>query len=198
MTIELSIVPGSPDGSSFEIVPRDMTGIPDTDHLRSLWASGEVPQSRVFVFRRESSKKVLFGDLELLEGYSTGMYILVKTQLTGKNKRSIFAGVAGIRQITANDYWNDKNMPAPDADCYLPLVECLRKQSDTPPSGILHWDLAIVIPMQMEPFECFLKLCSILSNSESFICWNEPLRKMESNSKKEFATIFPLVENIGL
>lgn len=106
--------------------------------------------------------------------------------------------MAGIEQITANDYWNDKNMPEPDDDCYLPLVECLRKQSDTPPSGILHWDLAIVIPMQREPFRCFLKLCSIISNSGSFICWNEPPREIEVNSKKELTAAFSSIEDIGL
>lgn len=38
MTIELSIVPASPDGNSFEIIPGDIASISDTGYLRSLWA----------------------------------------------------------------------------------------------------------------------------------------------------------------
>ena len=198
MIPELSIMPASPDGNSFEIVPGDMTGISYADYVRSLRSAEESPYSRLLVFRRNPGKKVLFGDVEALLGYSTGMYILVNTKLTGKNKRSVFAGVAGIKQITANDYWDIKNIPEPDADCYWPLVECLRKQSDEPPSGIKQWNLAIVIPMQSEPYRLFLQLCSILNNSGSFICWNKPPRNIGSKSGKDLTTAFSLVENIDL
>lgn len=194
MISELSIVPASLDGNSFEIIPGDMTGISYADHLQSLQALGEIPNSRIFVFRREPGKKVLFGGLEALEGYSTGMYILVKTQLTGKNKRSVFAGVAGIEWISANDYW--KNRPETGADCYLPLIECLKKQSDTPPQGIKEWDLAIVILMQSEPYRPYVKLCSLLDNSEDFICWHESTREMKIDPRKDLATTFSYLQDI--
>ena len=196
MISELSIVPASLDGNSFEIIPGNMTGISYADHLQSLQALGEIPYSRIFVFRREPSKKVLFGGLEALEGYSTGMYILVKTQLTGKNKRSVFAGVAGIEWLPANDYW--ENRPEPDADCYLSLIECLKKQSDTPPQGIKDWDLAIVIPMQSEPYSPYVKLCNLLDNSEDFICWHESTREMKIDPRKDLATAFSYLQNIDL
>ena len=196
MIPELSIMPASPDGNSFEIVPGDMTGISYADYVRSLRSAEESLYSRLLVFRRNPGKKVLFGDVEALLGYSTGMYILVNTKLTGKNKRSVFAGVAGIDQLTADDCWGINYIPEPDADCYLPLVECMRKQSDEPPLNMGKWDLAIVIPTQDKNPELFRKLCKLLDNSEDFICWHEPTVKIEVDLEKDLVSTFSYFQNI--
>lgn len=177
MTIELSIVLTSADGSSFEIVPRDVTGISDADQSSHLKEAGKSPYSRLLFFERNSDGSVSPSDLKPLMSYSSGVYILVNTRLTPKNKRSVFAGMAGIDHETLVDCLGTRDIDEETVftSCVGGLFGCLQMQSKQPPSNMGNWDLVVVIPTQTkeETVVLFHRLCNMLDEFEEFYPWHK-------------------------
>lgn len=194
MTIELSIVPTSSDGSSFEIIPRDVTGISDADQRRPSLEAKESLYSRLLIFGREPSKRsrirdleasrdypsgvVSSDDLEPLRSYSSGVYILINTKSTSKNRHSVFVGMAGIDLEMERNYLDRTGiyLETVDANCQRELFQCLLKQSENPPPNMSNWDLAIVIPRQNYIPDFFEKLCNMLNEFEDILSHHKSLR----------------------
>lgn len=171
MTIELSIVPASPDGNSFEIVPGDITGIPDADRVRFLQEAQEGRYSRLFVFERPSKEKFLIGDLESLQDCSSGVYVLIQTEPLCDNKYQAFVGMTGDYGVMVKYYerQTDTDQTIKQTNRSLTLAECLNEQHKSPPKNMPEWDLAIAIPEYENAASLFSMLFSIFSEAEGFI-----------------------------
>ena len=184
MTIELSLVPASPDGNCLELIPRDVTGMPDIDRLRHLQEGAESSYTSLFAFGRQPVKKSNAGDimrspeypsggvfpedLEPLRNFQSGVYALINTRSKSQGRLSVFAGMAGIDKSAAENFWGrtDVDLERAHADSCLGLVECLEKQSVEPPSVMKTWDLVIVIPTQRGTDEHFRKMCQMMAESK--------------------------------
>lgn len=215
MTIELSIVPASPDGNSFEIIARDVTGISDADLLRHFQEGVESPYPSLFVFEREPSKRsgtkdskrfpehpsggVFPEDLEPLRNFQSDVYILINTRSESQKRLSVFAGMAGINEGTAENFWGstDANLERAYADSCLGLAHSLEKQSVEPPSMINSWDLAVVIPIQRYTEVYFEKLCNTMAEFKEFFPRHKlpnsiELKKKENNSNFHYQPFIDL------
>ena len=177
MAIELSIVPASPDGNSFEIVPGDMTGMPDDDRLRFLQEAEEGRYSRLLAFQREPNEKSLIGDLESLQDCSSGVYILIQTERLQKNiaksspKHSkVFVGMTEDygRVIGLYEKTKDADQGIEIFDPLLTLDQCLMEQNQKPPIGMSKWDLAVVVPEYENTALLYSMLLAIFEKAEGF------------------------------
>ena len=179
MTIELSLVPASPDGNILDIVPGDMTGMPDADRLRFLQEAQEGRYSRLFVFERQRNEKSLIGDLESLQDCSSGVYVLIQTEPLYKNKYQAFVGMTGDYGVMVKYYemQTDTDQTIEQTNRSLTLAECLAEQYRNPPKNMLKWDLAIAIPEYENTASLFSMLFSIFSEAEGFT----PRRALGSN-----------------
>lgn len=171
MTIELSIVPTSPDGNSFEIVPRDITGIPDADRVRFLQEAQEGRYSRLFVFERQPNEKFLIGDLESLQDCSSGVYVLIQTEPLYENKYQAFVGMTGDYGEMVR-YYEEKpnvNQKIEQPNRSLSLAECLAEHNKNPPKNMIEWDLAIAMPKYENTAMLYSMLFHIFTKAEGFI-----------------------------
>lgn len=199
MTIEMTIVPTSADGQSYEIATRDVTGISDIDQLRFMPEAEGSQYSRLLFFERDSSGFVSPGDLEALRNHLRGVYILINTRLTLQKRRSIFVGMAGIDLDDQDDYFGRTGIhpEAIDANCHIKLFQCLLNQVEMPPPNMRYWDLAIVIPRQNNIIDFFEKLCNTLNESKDFLPrhtsfrHNAPSRNRISSDSASFLMISP-------
>lgn len=177
MTIELSIVPTSPDGNSLDIVPGDMTGMPDDDRLRFLQEAEEGRYSRLFAFERKTEAQFLMNDLDTLRNCSRGVYILMQTEQLQKNiaksspKHSkVFVGMTEDygRVIGLYEKIKDADQGIEIFDPLLTLDQCLMEQNQYPPEGMGDWELAIVIPEHENTALLYSMLLAIFDEAEGF------------------------------
>ena len=177
MTIELSLVPASPDGNILDIVPGDMTGMPDADRLRFLQEAQEGRYSRLFAFEREPNAQFLMNDLEALRNYSRGVYILIQTERLQKNiaksspKHSkVFVGMTEDYGKVVGLYEKIKgsDQGIEIFDPLLTLDQCLMEQNQYPPEGMGGWELAIVIPEHENTALLYSMLLAIFDEAEGF------------------------------
>ena len=169
MTIELSLVPASPDWNSIEIVPGDITGISDVDRVRFLQEAEEGRYSRVFAFQRETNTESLIGDLGVLEDCSRGVYILIQTDWR-KMRCKVFVGMTEDykRVIDLYEAMKGANQRIEVFDPVLTLDQCLIEQNQKPPVGMSNWDLAIVIPEHENTALLYSMLLAIFDEAEGF------------------------------
>lgn len=177
MTIELSIVPASQDGNSFEIIPGDMTGMPDADRLQFLREAEDGRYSRLFAFERKTEAQFLMNDLDTLGHYSRGVYILIQTERLQKNiarsspKHSkVFVGMTEDHERVIGFYEQIKgaDQGIEILDPLLTLDQCLIEQNQYPPEGMGNWELAIVIPEHENTALLYSMLLAIFDKAEGF------------------------------
>lgn len=203
MTIELSLVPASPDGNCLELIPRDVTGMPDIDRLRHLQEGAESSYTSLFAFGRQPGKKsnaedimrspeypsggVFPEDLEPLRNFQSGVYILINTRSKSQARLSVFAGMAGIDERTVDSYLERTGADPGiiDVDCYQWLSQCLENKAEQPPSKMKNWDVAIAIPTQSGTDAYFEELCNILDNIKEFLPQHKrPPKNYSSRNRK--------------
>ena len=161
----------SPDGNSFEIIPGDMTGLPDADRLQFLREAEEGRYSRLFAFQREQNGKSLIDDLGVLEDCSSGVYVLMQTKPAYGNKCQVFVGMTGDygEMVKYYERQADTNQKIEHTNRLLTLAECLKEQHENPPKNMPEWDLAIVIPEYENTALLYSMLFNIFTKAEGFI-----------------------------
>ena len=170
MAFELSFENIRPGGDEFDIVLKDVGYAFDADQHPLLRERGKSLYQSLLVIERDPERGILTGDLDALGSYPKGVYVLVNTRLTPKNRRSVFAGMAGVDFMSViNRERSDIDLETIDADRELGLFKCLRKKSEKPPKNMGNWDLAIVIPTLDDPFILYEILCNMLGESKDFL-----------------------------
>lgn len=179
MTVELSIVTSSADGNNFEIVIEDVDYTDDAHEQRYLPEVMKGRRSSLFAIERDPNYRE---NLKALRSYSSGVYILINTELTREGKRSVFVGMADSYERIAGDYERsfyfnrrfhrkieDINQKIMYTDRQVTLHECLEEQSENPPKYMKNWDLAIIIPEYAYNPVLFSMLSSIFARANGFV-----------------------------
>ena len=170
MTMELSVERILTEEDAFEIVLKDIGGTFDVDQHRSLRERGGNLYQSLLVIERDPESEALMGDLDALQSYPRGVYVLIDTKLRSDNKWKVFVGTAGSSEEIINicRVVTDSTSTIGVADNAPTLAECLDEQNKKCPPKMKEWDLAVIIPEEKNTFLLFAALFSIFKKAECF------------------------------
>lgn len=154
MTIELSVERVLADGDEFDIVLKDVGYSFDVDQHRSLRERGESLYQSLLVIERDPKHRILMGDLDALQSYPSGVYILIKTESDSKNKRRVFVGMTGSdkEMIYIRSRATNPNLAGRGGGHSPTLAQCLEEHNENCPPSMKEWDLAVIIPEERNAF----------------------------------------------
>lgn len=170
MTTELGVEHISFDEDALEIILKDVGGAFDGDQRRFLRERGESRYQSLLVIERDPARETLMGDLDALQSYPKGVYVLITTKLDSQNKWRVFVGMTGSNEEILDIYRRatDINMSVGVNGHSLSLTQCLEEQNKKCPPSMSNWDLAVVIPEEKNVFFLFSALLSIFKKAEGF------------------------------